>query len=76
MWKVKRRQKSEKKVGNGWLDEPVKRVMYCADCRKYAGEKMRGISFVVGTNKYKIEKLKDRENSNCQSQVLMQIQCQ
>ena len=64
--------KSKKRLFNGkwkteggdWLVyDRGEHVMYCTDCRMYGGEKMKGVSFVVGTKNFKIETIKDHEMS-------------
>ena len=63
--KKKKRPFNEKWTAGGeWLlYEPRENVMYCTDCRMYGGDKMKGVSFVVRTNNFKVETIKDHEMS-------------
>lgn len=63
--KKKKRQFNEKwRLCKEWLVEDTDwEIMYCADCRRYGGEKVKGASFVAGTNIFKAETIKDHEMS-------------
>lgn len=64
--KKKKRQFNEKWKTAGrecLVYDPAENVMYYTNCRTYGGEKMKGVSFVVGTNNFKVETIKDHEMS-------------
>ena len=61
--KQRKRQYNEKwtAVGDWLVYDPREEFMYCTDCRMHGGDKMKGVSFVVGTKNFKVETIKDHE---------------
>lgn len=70
-------QRNEEKMATKWLmgrewlvfdHENV--VIFCQDCRMYAKEKNKTNNFVVGTNNFKVEALKDHESARSHQESL------
>lgn len=51
-------------MGREWLVfDHESNVMFCQDCRMYVKEKKKKNNFVVGTNNFKVEAVKDHESA-------------
>ena len=58
-------------TGREWLVfDPDNAVMFCKDCRMYAKEKNKTNNFVVGTNNFKVEAVKDHESAQSHQESL------
>lgn len=45
------------------MHDPDRENMYYSDCRLYGGEKVKGASFMIGTNNFKLKTIKNHEMS-------------
>ena len=58
-------------TGREWLVyDHENSVMFCQDCRMYAKEKHKTNNFVVGTNNFKVEAVKDHESARSHQESL------
>ena len=71
------REKKRRKFNCKWLTgrewlvyDHENSVMFCQDCRMYAKEKPKTNNFVVGTNNFKVEAVKDHEGARSHQESL------
>ena len=58
-------------TGHEWLVFDHKNAaMFCKDCRMYTKEKNKTNNFVVGTNNFKVEAVKDHESARSHQESL------